>query len=531
MTANESLSSRVPGYLGIDNGTQGLSVIFTDEALTVLDTGEGKYDFIPNNQTGYYEQRCVDWDMALQHAMEEMRRKLSPLEPHVLSIGIAGQMHGLVMVDGKGEAIGSVRLWCDIRNEMEGEELTSLFRTKIPKRTTAARFLWTTRHHPEKAAETAHITTPAGWMAYRLTGQFVLGIGDASGMFPIDRMTSNYDTQKLQQFDKLVNNCRIPPLGQILPRVCRAGEDAGNLSERGALLLGLSYSHGAIIPVAAGEGDQVAALAGSLIGRAGTVSCSFGTSVCANTIGDREFKGVSNAVDHFFAADGQPINMVWLRNGTTFLNTIVESYGSMLPLSNNETKNDSAFKKVIAQVITAPYDCGGLLALPFMDDEPGLGVGKGGSAMVIGWNADNAKIGNVAKAALLSTMFNLQLGCEVLDRQGYPRSKVVLTGGLSKTLECAQILADVFDSPVLLMESADEGSSWGAAILAKYRHLCATVTGTIPEWTSFLESIAAEKDPTVFLPNPHAVYIYKIIFGRYRKLIALQGKLTDAVSS
>ena len=258
------IMSTVRGFLGIDNGTQGLSVIFTDEALNILTVGKGSYEFIKNLSEGCYEQRCQDWDRALSEAMEQVHRQLSPSKLEVLSIGISGQMHGEVLVGSDGEPLDSVRLWCDARNEQEGDELTNAFQTKIPKRATAARFLWTTRNQPSKAAATAHITTPAGWTAYRLTGQFVLGIGDTAGMFPIDPETMNYDEEKLRIFDNIVNNERIPPLKSILPSIRKAGEDAGKLCATGAALLGLYEG----IPVAAAEGDQVAALAGSLIGKA-----------------------------------------------------------------------------------------------------------------------------------------------------------------------------------------------------------------------------------------------------------------------
>ena len=119
------------------------------------------------------------------------------------------------------------------------------------------------------------------------------------------------------------------------------------------------------IPVAPAEGDQPAALAGSLIGNAGMVSCSFGTSVCANSVGDRAFQGVSQSVDHFCAPDGKPINMVWLRNGTTFMNSVVEMFGLAIGGDRN-----SGFASVIPQLLESDPDCGGLLALPFMDDEP-----------------------------------------------------------------------------------------------------------------------------------------------------------------
>jgi sugar (pentulose or hexulose) kinase len=503
-------SATVPGYLGIDNGTQGLSVVFTDESLHVVCKGEGSYEMVPNLAEGCYEQSTADWDKALEEAMLQIREQLPNLQ--VLAIGISGQMHGEVLCDDVGNSIRTVRLWCDHRNGPEGSEMTKLFQTKVPKRSTTARFLWTIRNQKEIAQKTRHMTTPAGWTAFRLTGEWNLGIGDAAGMFPIDQSTLDYNEDFLKAFDqKVVDDSSMASLRDILPKVKCAGEDAGSVNDVGAKLLGLPTAIG--IPVAAAEGDQVAALAGSLIGRAGMVSCCFGTSVCANSVGHKNFQGVSDAVDQFCAHDGKPINMVFLRNGTTFMNSIVESYGG--------------FASVMPELVKAPMDCGGLLAMPFMDDEPGLQVTQGGTAMIIGWNPENAKAGNSAKAALLSTMFNLKRGSSVLDRQGYPRDHLILSGGLVKTPECGQILADVFDNPVTLLESADEGCSWGAAVMAKYRHL---VQGGYKEnWETFLETVEP-KGRQRFDPNPAAVPVYQKMYERYTKLIALQPLLNQAVS-
>lgn len=519
----------IEGYLGIDNGTQGLSVIFTDKELKVLATAESPLDFIGGLPEGCYEHHCQDWDDALTTAMKSLREKLAPSSISVLSIGISGQMHGEVLVDASGTPIQPARLWCDARNETEGHELTAALGTKIPKRATSARFLWTVRNRPDVASRTAKITTPAGWLAFRLTGEFVLGVGDAAGMFPIDPSTHSYDKEKLLVYDSLVCNRSIPPLASLLPKVRCAGEDAGYLCESGATLLGIPFplSHAAKIPVAAAEGDQVAALAGSLIGRAGTVSCSFGTSVCANIVGDRPFQGVSPSVDHFCAADGKPINMVWLRNGTTFLNMIVKSYGYKI---SSATDASDAFNVVIPELVAAPTDCGGLLALPFMNDEPGLEVSQGGSALIVGWTPVNANVGNVAKAALLSTMFNLRLGCSVLDRQGYARTELVLTGGLSKTPECGQILANVFNTPVTLLASADEGCSWGASVLAKYRHARYSDADYADDWPTFLDSVSREEGKIRFTPDGTSVSIYNQMFERYQRLIKIQPELTQAVN-
>ena len=503
------------GFLGIDIGTQGLSVIFTDTELKILATGEGTYDMVPGLDSGCYEQQPCDWETAIKDAMTDLRKKISSMQidMEVLAIGLSGQMHGEVLTGEDGEPVGPARLWCDGRNEDEGNELTERLGTKCPKRMTAVRWLWTIRNQPEKAAHVSHMTTPAGWIAYRLTGCWYLGIGDAAGMFPIDQQSLTYNTHMLADFDsiatesakKSLSNITLSKLSDLLPSVKKAGEDGGSLDAHGAKLLGLPEG----IPVAPAEGDQPAALAGSLIAAPGQVSMSFGTSVVANSVGDRAFEGISIPIDHFCAPDGRPINMVWLRNGTTAMNMAVSLFGG-------------DFSTIMPQVLRADADCGGLLALPFMDDEPGLGISHGGTAMVLGLDNETATPGNAVKAMLLATIFNLRLGSSQLDKQGYPRTEIILSGGLVKTPELGQLVADAFNTPVTILEGGDEGTAWGAVLMAKFRF--ESLAGRASDWTQFLEN-QKTGTPTQFTPHVQSVETLNGVFERYQKLVHMHGQL------
>ena len=508
------------GFLGIDAGTQGLSATFTDEAMQVIATGEGEYEMISGLPDGDYQQHPTDWINALQSAMADLRKKMAGIDPdwNVLAIGISGQMHGEVLADDAGTPLGAARLWCNAGNEEEGDELTALLGVKMPKRITASRWLWTLRNQPEKAAQTAQITTPGGWISYQLTGERTLGIGDASGIFPIDQHTLTYDAKRLDLFQQRAPE-GLPALSDLLPRVCRAGEDGGTLTANGAQLTGLKEG----IPVAPAEGDQPAAMAGSLAGEAGMIAVSLGTSVCANAVGDRPFSGVHAAIDHFCAADGKPINMVWLRNGTTYMNTLIDLFAAV---SGGSRKD--GFATVIPQLIEAPADCGGLLALPFMDDEPGLGIARGGTALLCGLNAENATPGNVAKAALLATLFDLRYGLAELDRQGYPRTQMGVSGGLIRDAELGQIVADAFNTPVTILDSATEGSAWGAALLCKYRWLHAG--GETRPWNEFLQQ-HAPATVTRLEPVAEEAKVYDRMYARYLKLLAAQPGLDQAMNA
>jgi sugar (pentulose or hexulose) kinase len=205
------------------------------------------------------------------------------------------------------------------------------------------------------------------------------------------------------------------------------------------------------------------------------------------------------------------------------MNTVVEMFGRVLPAGDDPA---AAFAAVMPQVLTAPDDCGGVAALPFLDDEPGLGVSRGGTAGLIGLDAANATPGNVAKAMLLATIFNLRMGSELLDAQNFPRTEIILSGGLTKTPGLAQILADAFHTPVVLLDGADEGTAWGAALMAKFR--AETLAGKAATWSAFLQRHATGST-TRFTPQPRAAAALDRGFARHRRLVAIHADLDAAV--
>ncbi|MFM8290229.1 MAG: FGGY-family carbohydrate kinase, partial [Planctomycetia bacterium] len=249
-----------------------------------------------------------------------------------------------------------------------------------------------------------------------------------------------------------------------------------------------------------------------------------GTSVVANSVGDRAFRGIARGIDHFCAPDGKPINMVFLRNGTTALNAVVEMFGR--GPSGTATDRGAAFAAVIPQLLAAADDCGGLAALPFLDDEPGLGVSRGGTACLFGLDAANATPGNAAKAMLLAVIFNLRIGSELLDAQGFPRTEIILSGGLAKTPQLGQVLADAFGTPVVIRDGAAEGTAWGATLLAKYRD--EALAGEASDWAAFLDRHAAGV-PRRFTPRQAARAAYERAFSRHKRLVALHRPLESAL--
>jgi sugar (pentulose or hexulose) kinase len=205
------------------------------------------------------------------------------------------------------------------------------------------------------------------------------------------------------------------------------------------------------------------------------------------------------------------------------MNTVVEMFGRALPAGGDP---GAAFAAVMPQVLAAPDDCGGIAALPFLDDEPGIGVSRGGTAALIGLDGTNATPGNVAKAMLLATIFNLRMGSDLLDAQGFPRTEIILSGGLTKTPGLGQILADGFHTPVVLLDGATEGTAWGAALMAKFR--TEALAGKAAAWPAFLQRHATGT-PTRFTPRPKSAAALDRAFARHQRLVAIHGQLDAAV--
>jgi sugar (pentulose or hexulose) kinase len=191
----------------------------------------------------------------------------------------------------------------------------------------------------------------------------------------------------------------------------------------------------------------------------------------------------------------------------------------------NGAGRGDAFAAVMPQVLAAADNCGGLAALPFLDGEPGLGVSRGGSASLVGLSAENATPGNAAKAMLLATIFNLRMGSDQLDAQGFPRTEIILSGGLTKTPALGQLLADAFDTPVTILDGAVEGTAWGAALMAKFR--AEALAGRSRPWPEFLAAHASGT-PTRFTPRPAAVATLAQSLARHRRLVALHTQLAES---
>lgn len=514
---------KINGVLGADLGTQELTLLLMDTRGKVRGVGvAGGYPMVYGLPDGYREQRPKQWEAALVRAMKNLRNDLAKKGlaiGRVLCICLTGQMHGEVGLGfGGKEAWETARLWCDPRNKEESEELTGLFNFKVPIRMTIARWLWTIRNQPDMAKRCAGLTTPAGWLTFVLCGNRVLGMGEASGMFPIDPATGSYDAGMIQKFNRLTRDAKVPPINSLLPTPMPAGSVAGRLSARGAKMLGLPEG----IPIAPPEGDQPAALAGSFIARPGDVSLSVGTSMCANAVAPagKVFKGVHPSIDHWCTADGKPLLMAWIKCGTTFMNWLMDVFAIVLGLVDREGKplRAKAFGRVMPLLAGTSIDCGGIQGLPLMETEPCTGFNERAVAFLAGMNLKNPHPANLINAAFMAALFNVRLGLEELRRQGYPLERIIVTGGIVKSKgHFGPLIANALGIPAACLEAAEEGTAFGGGLLALFCH--ARKVRKELTWEEFLEGIRGRQQPETFIPNPDKARAATEAFARHKELL------------
>ncbi len=314
-----------------------------------------------------------------------------------------------------------------------------------------------------------YLTTLAGYIHWKLTGEQVLGVGDASGMFPIDSKTNTYDAHMLSRFDEALAPKEYGWKTQdILPRVLVAGDDAGMLTEEGARLLDASGRLKAGIPMAAPEGDAGTGMVAtdSVAPRTGNVSA--GTSIFAMLVLEKPLSRMYPEIDMVTTPSGWPVAMVHCNNCTSDLDAWVRVFRELLSLAGSELSTPALFDRLYEVSLQGEPDCGGVVVYNYLSGEPITGLTEGRPMVVRNPNG-SFTLGNLMRAQLYSTMAALRIGMEILYREGATIDRLMGHGGLFKTPHVGQkLMADAMGFPVSVMETAGEGGAYGIAVLAAY---------------------------------------------------------------
>lgn len=492
--------------LGIDVGTQALTVVAVSLFGEVLAKGEYAIPMI-SGPNGEREQHPEDWRKALSFAMISLRKDIELGD--CLGVCPSGQMHAEVLRLQDGWFYDTARLWCDSRNSEEADRLTSVFGINVPQRLTCSRWLWTIRYRPDLAHNVVGITTTAGTIASFLDAKaWSLGLGDARGMFPIDPDTQDYVEFLADKFDWVASSidASIPPITRLLPKPVPVGTIVGHVDPQGAQLIGIPIG----TPIFAPEGDQPTTLAGCYVSDVDTFAASGGTSICMNLITNHAFEGVHPGVEQFMTADGSPFLMCHVENGSSFMNLIVKMYGALLP----DTANP--FECLMPLAEKAHVDCGGIMILPLAEAEHGLEFPTKATSGIFNLNGENNTPGNTIRAAMTGAFFSILVSVEAMRKQDIGANRIVASGGIVQSNWIGQLMADVFELPVEILGEAEEGSAYGAALMAIYGYRLLTE----PEltWVDFINSERPIPSKT-FAPIEENVATLWLMFVTYLNLV------------
>lgn len=474
---NERQEAVVQGRtaLGIEFGSTRIKAVLTDESHTVLAVGNYDWEnrYIDNIWTYTLEDIWNGVQESYRNMAEEVKRLYGITLTTVGAIGFSAMMHGYMVFNKKGELLVPFRTWRNTITEDASEKLTALFQYHIPQRWSIAHLYQAILNEEAHVPEIDYMITLAGYVHWKLTGEKVLGIGDAAGMFPIDVQKKDFNGQMLEQFDRLTESSIWKKLSwklqDILPKVLEAGEQAGKLTEEGARLLDPSGQLEAGIPLCPPEGDAGTGMTATNSVARKTGNVSVGTSVFAMVVLERDLKKVHPEIDLVTTPSGDLAAMVHCNNCTSDLNAWVSLFQEFSKIMGMETDMGTLFSALYTKALEGDPDCGGLLSYGYFSGEHITGFEEGRPLFVRLPNA-NFNLANFMRVHLFTAFGALKTGLDILFKEEQVEVEQILGhGGLFKTKEAGQrILAAAINTPVSVMETAGEGGAWGMALLADY---------------------------------------------------------------
>ncbi len=435
------------------------------------------------------------------------------------AIGVSAMMHGYLAFDADDELLVPFRTWRNTSTGPAAAELTELLGINIPLRWSVAHLYQAVLDEEDHVPDVHAVTTLAGYVHERLTGRRVLGIGDASGMFPIDVATGDYDAGMLAKFDRLVAE-RAPGLALrgLLPEVLVAGEVAGELTPEGAALLDLSGAlrPGTVFCPPEGDAGTGMVATNSVAPRTGNVSA--GTSIFAMVVLEGPLDRAHDELDLVTTPSGDLVAMVHCNNGASELAAWVGLFERFAAIAGGTLDPDEVFEALFRESLDGAPDAGGILAYNHLAGEPIAGLPEG-RPLVIRTPDSRLTLANFMRAQLYGVFGTLALGMRVLEAEGVRLDRMYAHGGVFRTAGVAQrFLAAALDAPVAVAETASEGGAWGMAVLAAY---VADDSGRdLDAWLR--ETVFATAPIVTADPEPADVAGFSAYLDRYRAGLAVE---------
>lgn len=467
ITGNESL--------GIEFGSTRIKAVLIDEHFNPIASGGHSWE--NRLEDGYWTYHIDDIWSGLQDAYnmlnEDVEKKYGTKIKKLASVGFSAMMHGYLPFDKDGNLLAQFRTWRNTTTAQAAEALTKEFHFNIPQRWSIAHLYQAILNGETHVKSIDYITTLAGYVHWQLSGEKVLGIGDASGMFPIDSNTNDYDAEMLDKFSALEPVKQFDwNIKDILPKVLLAGENAGSLTAEGAALLDISgnLQPGAVMCPPEGDAGTGMVATNSVSERTGNISA--GTSIFSMIVLEKQLSNVYEEIDMVTTPTGSPVAMVHCNNCCTDLDYWVNLFSEFARLTDSALTKPQIYDMLYNAALEGDNDCGGVLTYNYFSGEPVTKMEKGRPMVVRGENS-HFNLSNFMRSIVFSTMATLKIGMEILEKENVSIDRLTGHGGLFKTPIVGQkLMAGAMNTPISVHETAGEGGAWGIAVLAGYAADC-----------------------------------------------------------
>ena len=458
--------------LGIELGSTRIKAVLIGEDHAPIASGDHTWENRLENGVWTYhlEDAWAGIQDAYANLCRDVEAKYGAKLTRLAALGVSAMMHGYLPFDKDGNQLCEFRTWRNTMTAQAVEDLTARFNFNIPQRWSIAHLYQAILSGESHLPQIARLTTLAGHIHYKLTGRHVMGVGEASGMFPIDSETCDYDAKMVAEFDKAIEDRGYGwKLLDILPTVLSAGEDAGVLTEEGAKLLDPTGSLQAGALVAPPEGDAGTGMAATNAVAKRTGNVSAGTSVFAMVVLEKPLSKVYPEIDMVTTPTGSAVAMVHCNNCTSDINAWAGMLKGFAEAAGLTVSMGDIYTAIFTSALKGESDCGGVVNVPLFSGEPVVGLDEGRPMMVRTPDAA-LTFANFSRSIVAGAMSSLKLGMNILAEENVQIDSLLGHGGYFKTPVAGQkMLADSLNTPISVMETAGEGGPWGMALLAAYR--------------------------------------------------------------
>lgn len=516
--------------LGVEFGSTRIKAVLIDEQYNTLAQGDHVWENHLDDGLWTYglDEVWAGVQDAYAQLVASVHETYDVELTRIARMGFSAMMHGYLAFNKNGELLVPFRTWRNTNTHEAHEQLSELFQFNIPERWSIAHLYQAILNNEEHVPEVDFFTTLSGYVHWQLTGRKVLGVGDASGMFPIDPHTHNFDEEFLAQFEQLSNVASQPwNIREILPTVLVAGQNAGELTEEGARLLDPSGRLQAGSVLAPPEGDAGTGMVATNSVRVRTGNVSAGTSIFAMVVLEDKLKALHPEVDVVTTPAGDLAGMSHANNFTSDLNAWVGLFREFATAAGTPVDNATLFSTLFNAAIADSTDAnaGGLLNYCFYSGEFLVNLAEGRPVFARGPQA-RMSLGNFMRAQLFSAFSPVKVGMDVMTKdEGVRVDSLVGHGGIFTTPVVAQrILAAAFNTPIRVMSTAAEGGAWGMAVLADYTAHVQTALDDYLDNTVFAGAQYSTEEP-----QPADVDGFEDFFERFRAGLAIEQAAVESI--